>query len=158
MRTWQASPRGCWKSCCGCWPSECWFLPLVSLGRCTGPVESTHLSVQPPPGWSYQFKPETLTQPASQHETSTLHSKLLQWVSESLERKLTLSSDNTIQLIRKWLVLFFVLLKRTSESYRNPTVAKWHPKLNIHLHKTIISQSTQSDISYTGFQVSPHRL
>lgn len=45
-----ASPRAYLTSCCGCWPSACWKSPRVWPGRCSGPVENTPPSSQPPPG------------------------------------------------------------------------------------------------------------
>lgn len=57
MKIKHASPHECQTSCCGCWPSECWTHPTLWLGRCRGPVESTHPSAQPPPGWELQMMP-----------------------------------------------------------------------------------------------------
>lgn len=57
MRIKHASPHECRMSCCGCWPSECWTHPTLWLGRCRGPVENTHPSAQPPPGWELQIMP-----------------------------------------------------------------------------------------------------
>lgn len=57
MKIKHASPHECQTSCCGCWPSECWTHPTLWLGRCRGPVESTHPSARPPPGWELQMMP-----------------------------------------------------------------------------------------------------